>query len=146
MKKRRFRRMARKRNRLTIAVSLILAVLLVPFATLADTWDLKDGDILVSSDEEHGQTVTQNGSTMADDNPVITTLDTSLGAGELAIAAADQKTVYITISDAYIDANGSDVGGITTSGDGNVVIELDGNNKLYECIAFVRRVIRFERE
>ena len=111
-------------------VSTLLALLLfagLPVSALADTWDISKGDIAVNAGSG-GQTVTQGGGAAVEDSaPVITGSSTE---NTLTIKAESGQTANATLSGANIDVSGKGKAAVSTNGEGNVSIELDGDNTL----------------
>ena len=111
-------------------VSTLLALLLfagLPVSALADTWDIGKGDITVNAGSG-GQTVTQGGGAAVEDSaPVITGSSTE---NTLTIKAESGQTANVTLSGANIDVSGKGKAAVSTNGEGNVSIELDGDNTL----------------
>lgn len=111
-------------------VSTLLALLLfagLPVSALADTWDISKGDITVNAGSG-GQTVTQGGGAAVEDSaPVITGSSTE---NTLTIKAESGQTANVTLSDVNIDVSGKGKAAVSTNGEGNVSIELDGDNTL----------------
>lgn len=111
-------------------VSTLLALLLLaslPVSALADTWDISKGDITVNAGSG-GQTVTQGGGAAVEDSaPVITGSSTE---NTLTIKAESGQTANVTLSGANIDVSGKGKAAVSTNGEGNVSIELDGDNTL----------------
>ena len=113
-------------------LSGILALLFVvslPVSALAAEWDIKNGDITVNAGSG-GQTVTQGGGAAVEDSaPVITGSSTE---NTVTINAESGQTANVTLSDVNIDVSSSskDKAAVTTTGDGNVSIELNGDSTL----------------
>ena len=111
-------------------VSTLLALLLfagLPVSALADTWDISKGDITVNA-ESGGQTVTQGGGAAVEDSaPVITGSSTE---NTLTIKAESGQTASVTLSGANIDVSSAGKAAVSTTGEGNVNIELNGSNAL----------------
>ena len=111
-------------------VSTLLALLLLaslPVSALAAEWDISKGDITVNAGSG-GQTVTQGSQVdVPDDTPVITG---SSDEHSVTINAEKDQTASVTLSGVNIDASGKDKAAVSTTGEGNVSIELDGENKL----------------
>ena len=75
-----------------------------------------------------GQTVTQGGGAAVNDSaPVITGSSTD---NTLTINAEKDQTASVTLSGANIDVSGKGKAAVSTTGEGNVSIELDGENTL----------------
>ena len=105
----------------------LLFVLSLPVSALAQEWDIKNGDITVNAGSG-GQTVTQGGgAAVADNAPVITGSSTE---NTVTINAEKDQTANVTLSDVNIDVSGKSEAAVTTTGDGNVSIELDGDSTL----------------
>ena len=111
-------------------ISTLLALLLLaslPVSALAAEWDIGNGDITVNAGSG-GQTVTQGGGAAIEDSaPVITGTSTD---NTLTINAEKDQTASVTLSGANIDVSGKGKAAVTTTGDGNVSIELDGESTL----------------
>ena len=117
-----------KRKKLTASMIALVMSVSLPMTTYAANWYLEDGSVTVNADNS-GQTVTQgSGSAVPDEAPVITQRESSVETGNtITINAAENETANVTISDGNI--NTSDAA-VSTSGKGNVNIELDGTNTL----------------
>ena len=111
-------------------VSTLLALLLLaslPVSALAAEWDISKGDITVNAGSG-GQTVTQGGGAAVEDiAPVITGTSTE---NTLTINAEKDQTASVTLSGVNIDVSGKDKAAVSTTGEGNVSIELDGDSTL----------------
>ena len=109
----------------TLLVLLLLASL--PVSAHAATWDIGKGDITISAGSG-GQTVTQgDGSAVEDSAPVITGSSTE---NTVTINAEKDQTASVTLSGANIDVSGKGKAAVSTNGEGNVSIELDGDSTL----------------
>ena len=112
---------------MTRLLSLVLLGTFIPSFVLADNWDLDKGDITVSATVE-SQTVSQaGGSPTVDHNPVITSSSGKTN-NTVTITAEKNATANVTLENVNIDTGTSGGAAITTSGEGNVNIELDGTN------------------
>ena len=111
-------------------ISTLLALLLfanLPVSALAETWDIGNGDITVNAGSG-GQMVTQGSQVdVPDSAPVITGSSTE---NILTINAESGQTASVTLSDVNIDVSGQGVAAVSTTGEGNVSIELDGDSTL----------------
>ena len=111
-------------------VSTLLALLLLaslPVSALAAEWDISKGDITVNAGSG-GQTVTQGSQVdVPDSAPVITG---SSQDNTLTINAEKDQTASVTLSGANIDVSGAGKAAVSTNGEGNVSIELDGDSTL----------------
>ena len=111
-------------------VSTLLALLLLasmPVSALAAEWDISKGDITVNAGSG-GQTVTQGSQVdVPDSAPVITGSSTE---NTLTINAEKDQTANVTLSDVNIDVSSEGKAAVSTNGEGNVSIELDGDNTL----------------
>lgn len=123
-----------KRRLFALALALLLAVSL-PVSALAATWYLEDGDIIIRATKDR-QTVSQGEKTEIDNAPVIKQNeqnDSSTATDKtITIDAEKDATANVTLGGVNIDASsrGNNTAGICTTGDGNVTIELDGNNSV----------------
>ena len=113
-----------------IIVSTLLALLLLvsmPMSALAATWDISKGDITVNA-ESGGQTVRQGGGAAVPDSaPVITGTSKE---NTLTINAESGQTASVTLSGVNIDVRDKGKAAVSTTGEGNVSIELDGDSTL----------------
>ena len=111
-------------------VSTLLALLLLanlPVSALAAEWDIGNGDITVNA-ESGGQTVTQGSQVdVPDSAPVITGTSKE---NTVTINAEKDQTANVTLSGANIDVSTKDKAAVSTTGEGNVSIELDGDSTL----------------
>ena len=122
-------------------VSTLLALLLfagLPVSALAAEWDISKGDITVNA-ESGGQTVRQGGGAAVPDSaPVITGTSKE---NNVTINAEKDQTANVTLSDVNIDVSSEGKAAVTTTGEGNVSIELNGGSTLrsgYEHAALKR--------
>ena len=111
-------------------VSTLLALLLLaslPVSALAAEWDIGKGDITVNAGSG-GQTVTQGGGAAVEDSaPVITGSSTE---NTLTIKAESGQTASVTLSGVNIDVRDKGKAAVSTTGEGNVSIELNGESTL----------------
>ena len=111
-------------------VSTLLALLLLaslPVSALAAEWDIGKGDITVNAGSG-GQTVTQGGGAAVEDNaPVI---KGSSKENTVTINAEKDQTASVTLSGASIDVRDKRKAAVSTTGEGNVSIELNGGSTL----------------
>ena len=112
---------------MTRLLSLVLLGTFIPSYVLAADWDLDKGSITVSATVE-SQTVSQaGGSPTVDSNPVITSSSGTTN-NTVTITAEKNATANVTLENVNIDTGKPGGAAITTSGEGNVNIELDGTN------------------
>ena len=111
-------------------VSTLLALLLLaslPVSALAAEWDISKGDITVNAGSG-GQTVTQGSQVdVPDSAPVIKGSSTK---NTVTINAEKDQTASVTLSGATINVITEGKAAVSTTGEGNVSIELDGDNTL----------------
>ena len=111
-------------------VSTLLALLLLvsmPMSALAATWDISKGDITVNA-ESGGQTVRQGGGAAVPDSaPVITGTSKE---NNVTINAEKDQTANVTLSGVNIDVRDKGKAAVSTAGEGNVSIELNGESTL----------------
>ena len=111
---------------LSITLSLLLAASL-PLSALAETYDLSQGSITVNA-ESGGQTVRQGGGAAVPDSaPVITGTSKE---NNVTINADSGQTASVTLSGVNIDVRDKGKAAVSTTGEGNVNIELNGSNAL----------------
>ena len=116
-----------KMRRLISAIIALLLVVNLSVTAFAAEWYLEDGDITVSAGDS-GQTVSQGGGAAVEDNaPVIKGSSTE---NTVTINAEKDQTANVTLSGANIDVSGKGKAAVSTNGEGNVSIELDGDNTL----------------
>ena len=112
---------------MTRLLSLVLLGTFIPSFVLAADWDLDKGSITVSATVE-SQTVSQaGGSPTVDSNPVITSSSGTTN-NTVTITAEKNATANVTLENVNIDTGATGGAAITTSGEGNVNIELNGTN------------------
>ena len=111
-------------------VSTLLALLLLaslPVSALAAEWDIGKGDITVNAGSG-GQTVTQGGgAAIPDSAPVITGTSKE---NNVTINADSGQTASVTLSGVNIDVRDKGKAAVSTTGEGNVSIELNGGSTL----------------
>ena len=128
-----------KKKRILSAALALLLIASLSVTAFADTYDLANGSVEVSA-TENGQSVTQGSTYVSNDPaPVITSNGTST-TNTVTITAAENQTANVTLKDVNIDVSttgGYDVAtrsfkagdaAVSTSGAGNVTIELEGEN------------------
>ena len=109
----------------TLLVLLLLASL--PVSAHAATWDIGKGDITVNA-ESGGQTVRQGGGAAVPDSaPVITGTSKE---NNVTINAEKDQTANVTLSGVNIDVRDKGKAAVSTTGEGNVSIELNGESTL----------------
>ena len=128
---------------LALAMALVLT-LTVPLAALAEVYDLAQGSITVEARDDGKQYVTQEDYNIRDQEQTTETVikqtdsDTTSTTNTITIKATgevtnedgtkEKVTAEVTISDVNIDVSGEEKAAISAGGDGNVTIELDGDN------------------
>ena len=96
-------------------------------SALAAEWDIGKGDITVNAGSG-GQTVTQGGgAAIPDSAPVITG---SSKENNVTINAEKDQTANVTLSGVNIDVRDKGKAAVSTAGEGNVSIELNGESTL----------------
>lgn len=120
-----------KLRRLLSCMMALLLVASLPVSAFADDWYLDNGDITVIA-TENGQSVSQGGPfpvSIPDSAPVITQTDSSTPTSHtVTITTTENATANVTLQDVNIDTSSTDKAAVEITGDGNVIIELDGNN------------------
>ena len=116
---------------MTRLLSLVLLGAFIPSFVLADNWYLENGDITVTATEA-SQTVSQGSTTKPDSAPIISNSSTGGNSAStdntVTIKAEGNATANVTLENVNIDTGTRGGAAITTSGEGNVNIELDGTN------------------
>ena len=116
-----------KMRRLISAIIALLLVVNLSVTAFAAEWYLEDGDITVSAGE-NGQTVSQGGGAAVEDNaPVIKGSSTE---NTVTINAEKDQTANVTLSGVNIDVRDKGKAAVSTTGEGNVSIELNGGSTL----------------
>lgn len=130
-----------KRRLFALAIALLLAVSL-PVSALAATWYLENGDITIRATED-GQYVSQGDNAAVEDNtPVIKQNeqnDSSTATDKtITIDAEKDATANVTLDGVNIVIDNTwehqGTAGIRTTGEGNVTIELDGENSVKSAV------------
>ena len=130
-----------KRRLFALALALLLAVSL-PVSALAATWYLENGDITIRATED-GQYVSQGDNAAVEDNtPVIKQNeqnDSSTATDKtITIDAEKDATANVTLDGVNIVIDNTwehqGTAGIRTTGEGNVTIELDGENSVKSAV------------
>lgn len=129
-----------KRRLFALALALLLAVSL-PVSALARDWYIDDGDITIRA-TENGQTVKQGDNDAVEDAaPVIKQRESSTSTDRvIKVIAEEDATANVTLDGVNIDTSktgiiGRDQAALRTEGDGDVNIELDGDNYLKSSFA-----------
>ena len=116
-----------KMRRLISAIIALLLVVNLSVTAFAAEWYLEDGDITVSAGDS-GQTVSQGGGAAVEDNaPVIKGSSTE---NTVTINAENDQTANVTLSGVNIDVRDKGKAAVSTTGEGNVSIELNGGSTL----------------
>ena len=116
-----------KMRRLISAIIALLLVVNLSVTAFAAEWYLEDGDITVSAGDG-GQTVSQGGGAAVEDNaPVIKGSSTE---NTVTINAEKDRTANVTLSGVNIDVRDKGKAAVSTTGEGNVSIELNGGSTL----------------
>ena len=118
---------------MTRLLSLVLLGTFIPGFVLADNWYLENGDITVTATEA-SQTVSQGSTTKPDSAPIISNSSGGESSAStnntVTIKAEGNATANVTLENVNIDTGTTGGAAITTSGEGNVNIELDGTNRV----------------
>ncbi len=122
-----------KKKLFAITMALLLAVT-IPLAVLAETYDLAQGSITVEAKAD-GQYVSQEGGVQNEKQTTDTVIEQDKTESEttsntITINAEKNTTAEVTISDVDIDVSGNSEAAISTGGEGNVTVELEGENTL----------------
>ena len=128
--------MKKKTQRTVSILVTLLMLLLLPVQAFAQEYDLSLGDITVTADSS-GQYVSQVDEGIIDEPQTTETVIYQIGgatANTIEIEAESGYTAEVTLRDVNIDSSGTSEAAVSTIGDGNVNIELDGNNILKSSI------------
>lgn len=131
-----------KRRLFALALALLLAVSL-PVSALAGEWFIDGGDIIINATADGKQTVKQgNNGAVEDAAPVIKQRESSKSTDRvIKVIAEEDATANVTLDGVNIDTSkttsvlGRDQAALRTEGDGDVNIELDGDNYLKSSFA-----------
>jgi len=123
--------MKRKTQRTVSVLVTLLLLLLLPVQAFAETYDLKDGDITVTAKNDK-QYVTQAGVIVDEEQNTETIIKQTGGvtANTVTINAEAGQTAEVTLDGVNIDCSATGKAAVSTTGAGDVEIELDGNNVL----------------
>ena len=122
-----------KMKQLTASMIALVMSMSLSMTTYAADWDLEKGSITVDAGDS-GQTVTQGSNpAVSDESPVITQSSAETN-NTITINASENATANVTISNVNINTS-NNIGSeskaaVSTGGQGNVNIELDGTNTL----------------
>ena len=119
----------KKMKRILSAAMVLLLMATLPVNAFAAEWYMEDGDITVNAGSS-GQTVTQGSNVdVPDAAPVITQYDSSTATSNtVTINAESGATAEVTLDGVNIDASNTGEAAVSTSGEGDVTIELDNSN------------------
>ena len=121
----------RKLPRRATALLLALVLCLSPLSSLAEQYDISQGPVQVFGSEENGQTKYKVNGNDVDANEIEITGNNGVNAYFVEVTAGAGATVNIVLNDLYINNSTVDDGfALLTGGDGNVIIELNGDNTL----------------
>ena len=116
-----------KHRRILSGLAALMLAASLPMSALAREWDIADGDITIVADND-GQKVSQGtGNDISDDNPIIIG---NSATNTVSIVAEKDQTANVTLSGANIDGSTKGNAAVSTTGEGNVSIELDGDSTL----------------
>ena len=116
-----------KHRRILSGLAALMLAASLPMSAMAREWDIADGDITIVADND-GQKVSQGTENdISDDNPVIIG---NSATNTVSIVAEKDQTANVTLSGANIDGSTKGNAAVSTTGEGNVSIELDGDNTL----------------
>ena len=116
-----------KHRRILSGLAALVLAASLPMSTLAREWDIADGDITVVADND-GQKVSQGTENdISDDNPIIIGISTT---NTVSIVSEKNQTANVTLGGVDIDVSDKVKAAISTSGEGDVTIELNGTNEI----------------
>lgn len=116
-----------KHRRILSGLAALMLAASLPMSALAREWDIADGDITIVADND-GQKVSQGTENdISDDNPIIIG---SSATNTVSIVAEKDQTANVTLGGANIDVSDKGKAAISTSGEGDVTIDLDGNKEI----------------
>ena len=116
-----------KHRRILSGLAALMLAASLPMSALAREWDIADGDITIVADND-GQKVSQGTENdISDDNPIIIG---NSATNTVSIVAEKDQTANVTLSGANIDGSTKGNAAVSTTGEGNVSIELDGDRTL----------------
>ena len=116
-----------KHRRILSGLAALMLAASLPMSALARKWDIADGEITIVADND-GQKVSQGTENdISDDNPIIIG---NSATNTVSIVAEKDQTANVTLSGANIDGSTKGNAAVSTTGEGNVSIELDGDSTL----------------
>ena len=116
-----------KHRRILSGLAALMLAASLPMSAPAREWDIADGDITIVADND-GQKVSQGTENdISDDNPIIIG---NSATNTVSIVAEKDRTANVTLSGANIDGSTKGNAAVSTTGEGNVSIELDGDSTL----------------
>ena len=116
-----------KHRRILSGLAALMLAASLPMSALAREWDIADGDITIVADND-GQKVSQGTENdISDDNPIIIG---NSATNTVSIVTEKDQTANVTLSGANIDGSTKGNAAVSTTGEGNVSIELDGDSTL----------------
>ncbi|RKM56041.1 hypothetical protein D6856_14990 [Butyrivibrio sp. XB500-5] len=115
----------------SISMSIAAGLIAAPIVAYAENYDLVNGSVNVNSDENGERTVTQDTNTHNETTEtVITCSDAGGTSNTISIEShgEGENAAKVTIENVNIDTESSGGAAISTSGNGDVVIEINGTN------------------
>ena len=115
----------------SLSMSIAAGLIAAPIVAYAENYDLVNGSVNVNSDENGDRTVTQDTNTHNETTEtVITCSDAGGTSNTISIEShgEGENAAKVTIENVNIDTGSSGGAAISTSGSGDVVIEINGTN------------------
>ena len=123
----RFKRKHGRRLLRLAAFGLAALLSLTPLAAVAETYNIENGSIEVTADE-NGRKVTQGGSTNTETSETVITGSSTVNTVTITVAQGAEASV--TLSGLSIDVSDAEKAALTVGGAGDLTVELDGSNTL----------------
>ena len=116
-----------KKTFMRIISLVVILSMCVPFAALADEYDLAQGDIVITGGES-GQTVNQGDIHVDKPDPAPVVSSSATTSNTITVDGTG-GSASVTIDNVSIDTGSSGDAGITTSGDATIIVEGDNTVK-----------------
>ncbi len=125
----------KKKKRIMSLAMVLLLVAMLPITAFAQEYNIDDGDIQVTAKSDGKQYVTQTAKGYTDVEQTTPTVikqnnSSTPKRNTITINAEAGKTAKVTLDGVNIDVSSDSKAAVSTTGKGDVTIELDGNNTI----------------
>lgn len=117
----------------SLSMSIAAGLVAAPIVAYAESYDLVNGSVDVYSDENGDRTVTQDNNTHSEtEETVVTYSGSTPTSNSISIEShgEGENAAKVTIENVNINTEGTIGAAISTTGTGDVVIEIDGTNNV----------------